>query len=215
MDFHRSPPPRRALRYTLSAALLTLLFLVGPEEGVAQDPDAPHIGDMIQRRIESVEPRSGPPGTTVHVSSVEMPMITPMWIGIGASRIGFEAFQQLMTDMDGTFGMSVEIPTWAQWDRVHTFIAFDLYFRPIALSTPFHVTNEEGMVRRSGLIREASTGCLGLEDDDGVRYALRGVAPGEFSPGDQGIVEGRIVLESSCSMPFTIDVVQAERVDPG
>jgi hypothetical protein len=212
MDFSHA---RRTLRSTVPATLLTLLAVGVPEEGAAQDPDPPLIGDMIQRRIESVEPRSGPPGTTVHVSSVEMPMITPMWIGIGASRIGFEAFQQLMTDMDGTFGMSVEIPPWAQWDRVHNFLAFDLYFRPIALSAPFHVTNEEGMVRRTGRILDAPAGCLGLEDDDGVRYALRGVAPGDFNPGDQVTVEGSIVLEATCGMPFTIDVVEVERVDPG
>jgi hypothetical protein len=208
MDFSHSRQP-------CAATLLTFLILVGPGEGVAQDPGAPRIAEMIERRIESVEPRSGPPGTPVHVSSLEMPMITPMWIGIGASRIGFEAFQELMTDMDGTFRLNVEIPPWAQWDRVHNFIAFDLYFRPIALSGPFHVTNEEGLVRRMGRIVEASTGCLGLEDEDGVGYALLSVAPAEFSSGDQVTVEGRIVLEGRCGLPFTIDVMQVERIDPG
>lgn len=208
----------RLLRWTpgsmLSTPLLLLATLFVSDEGSAQDPDVPHIREMIQRRIESVEPRSGSPGTRVLVSSTEMPMITPIWIGIGASRTGFEAFQQLMTDMNGTFGVNVEVPAWAQWDRVHTFIAFDLYFRPIALSDVFHVTDEDGLVRRTGHIEEVYIGCLGLEDLDGIRYALRGAMPTTFRPSDRVTVEGHISLEGTCMMPYTIDVVRAERSDP-
>lgn len=200
-------------RHSLAAPVLCSAILAGPLALSAQDPDPdlPHVRESVLRRIESIEPRAGPAGTQVRVSSAEMPMITPIWVGIGASRVGFEAFHDLMTGMDGKFAVEVEVPAWAQWDRPHTFIAFDIYFRPLALSDPFHVTNEEGLVRRTGRVREASAGCLGLRDQDDVRYALEGVPPNSVAVGDTVVVEGRIVLESRCDVPQTIVVTSIER----
>lgn len=209
-----SPTMHGALKPTLAALLVLLFTLVGFAEGSAQDPDVPHVREMIQRRIESIDPRTGPPGTRVRVSSGEMPVITPVWVGLGATRTGFEAFHNIMTDMDGTFGVTVVVPEWAEWDRVHTFIVFDVYFRPIALSDVFHVTNEEGMVHRRGKIQDANMGCIVLEDLDGVGYALEGVTSRSFVPGSEVVVEGRIVLEGRCMTPQTIEVASIERVDP-
>jgi len=210
-----SPTMRGASLRALVPPLMLLSVLVGVADSAAQDPDQPHVREMIQRRVESIDPRSGPPGTRVHVSSREMPVITPVWVGFGASRAGFEAFHTFVTDMNGTFGVNVDVPEWAQWDRVHTFIVFDIYFRPIALSDVFHVTNEEGMVRRRGEIKGAYMGCVALEDLDGVAYALEGVTSGVFLPGTQVVAEGRIVLEGRCMMPQAIEVARIERVDPG
>lgn len=207
---------RRPLRPPRSSILVALCILALPARGSPQEqPGPPHIREAFQRRIETVEPRMGPPGTSVRVASAEMPMITPIWVGVGAIRTGFEAFHQLMTDMDGTFAVRMEIPAWAQWDRVHTFIAFDLYFRPIALSDVFHVTDEAGRVRRRGTVTEAYVGCLALEDLDGVGYALEGVTPGDLHDGDEVLVEGRIILEGRCNMPYTIAVTRVERSEPG
>lgn len=199
-------------RHSMAAPVLCSVVLAGPAALSAQDPDPdlPHVRENVLRRIESIEPRAGPPGTQVRVSSAEMPMITPIWVGIGASRVGFEAFHDLMTSMDGAFAVDVEIPEWAQWDRPHTFIAFDLYFRPLALSDAFHVTNDEGLVRRTGQVREPSADCLGLRDRDDIGYALDGVPPDAARSGDAVVVEGRIVLEGRCGMPQTIVVTSIE-----
>ena len=207
---------RRPLRPPRPTMLAALFILAIPARGSPQDETRPpHIREAFQRRIESVEPRAGPPGTSVRVASEEMPMITPIWVGVGAVRTGFEAFHQLMTDMDGTFAVQMEIPAWAQWDRVHTFIAFDLYFRPIALSDVFHVTDEAGRVQRRGTVTEAYPGCLSLEDLDGVGYALEGVTPGQLRAGDDVVVEGAIVLEGRCNRPYTIGVTRVERREEG
>jgi hypothetical protein len=200
-----------SLRHSVAAPVLCSVVLAGPVATSAQDPDLPHVREAVLRHIESIEPRAGPPGTQVRVASVEMPMITPIWVGIGASRLGFEAFHNLMTGMDGKFAVDVEVPQWARWDRPHTFIAFDIYFRPMALSDPFHVTNEDGLVRRTGRVREASDGCLGLRDQDDIRYALEGVPPNAAAVGDTVVVEGRIVLESRCGIPQAIVVTSIEQ----
>ena len=44
--------------------------------------------DRITRRLQSFSPRSGPPGTRVTVASALMPHITPVRVGMGATRIG-------------------------------------------------------------------------------------------------------------------------------
>jgi len=212
MSFARPLPVPRASE---PAVVLCLAAFLAPAGVTAQphEDGLPPPRPALERLIESVEPRAGPVGTRVHVSSVEMPMITPIWVGIGASRIGFEAFHTLMTDLDGTFAVEIDVPVWAQWDRAHTFIAFDLYFRPIALSEVFHVTDENGRVRRGGQVRGAAAGagCVGLEDEEGHQYALDGLDSGDFRPGDEVTVEGRIVFDGRCGVPQTIIVSDIER----
>lgn len=197
---------------------LCLAVFLAPAGIIAQGheerlPPAP-VRPAVERLIESIEPRAGPVGTRVRISSVEMPMITPIWVGIGASRTGFEAFHTIMTDMDGTFTVDIDVPTWARSDRVHRFIAFDLYFRPIALSEVFHVTDARGQVQRSGELREVTPGCLGLEDEDGHLYALEGVLPGDHSPGDAVTVDGPLRFGNRCGVPQSISVTAVERVGP-
>lgn len=201
---------------TECAPALCLAAFLLPTGLVAQGHEdrLPPARPALERLIESVEPRAGPVGTRVRVSSVEMPMITPIWVGIGASRTGFEAFHTIMTDMDGTFAVDIDVPTWARWDQAHTFIAFDLYFRPIALSEVFHVTDERGHVQRSGDVREPTPGCVGLADDEGHLYALEGVLPGDLRPGEAVVVEGPLLLGERCGMPQTITVLSLARQGP-
>lgn len=182
----RSPshPSREGIFRTAGVMLLMLSVVpvVAPEAATAQTVDSRDV-DMgaIQRKIELIYPRSGPPGTVVRVNTEDMPVITPIRVGIGAAQAGFEAFQELMTGQEGEFDVSVEVPEWASWDRVHLFIVFDIYFRPIALSDAFHVTNDEGLVRRTGRVTHRDDGCSILRDIDGIQYALLG---------EDGTVEG-------------------------
>ncbi len=165
--------------------------------------------DSLARRIESMSPRSGPPGTIVTLRSTNMPAITPVRIGVGALRFGFEEVAQVMTSNRGVLSTTVEVPEWAQRDLIHRFIVFDFYFNPIALSDIFHVTDAVGMVQRRGQLTAEGVECRALRGDDGVLYTLTG-SLAEFKAGDEVIVEGTLPEASICMQGTTIQVVRIE-----
>lgn len=205
----RTSPER--LVSTVWMVLLTLAILPGlaPEAAIAQSVNASDVNmGAIERKIELIYPKSGPPGTVVRVNTEDMPVITPIRVGIGAAQAGFEAFQELMTGQEGEFDVSVEVPEWASWDRVHLFIVFDIYFRPIALSDAFHVEDERGMVRRTGRVTHRDDGCSILRDIDGVQYALLG--EGEtiegIEPETTVTLDGRILPREECGLLNVLEV---------
>lgn len=202
---------------TVWMVLLTLAVLPGlaPEDAAAQSMNASDVNmGAIERKIELIYPKSGPPGTVVRVNTEDMPVITPIRVGIGAAQAGFEAFQELMTGQEGEFDVSVEVPEWASWDRVHVFIVFDIYFRPIALSDAFHVEDERGMVRRTGRVTHRDDGCSILRDIDGVQYALLG--EGEtiegIEPETTVTLDGRVLPREECGL-FNVLEVTSLRTD--
>lgn len=190
-------------------ALLVALTLVVASSGpaAAQESGRRAVGD-IERRVDTLTPTSGPPGTKVRVASGEMPSITPIRVGLGGVRSGFESLISVLTTMDGEFDVTLELPGWAQWDRVHRFVVFDIYFAPIALSDLFHVTNGEGFIHREGRVAEVPGGCLGLRDIDGVTYALAG-AVDRLPEVAEVAVEGPVADGGGCGLPYTLDVVRA------
>ena len=203
-------PPKRP-RGALTVLALALAPLLAPAGARAQSvaPGDVNIG-AIERRIGTVAPKSGTPGTRVRVAAVDMPVITPIRVGIGAPQAGFEAFEELLTGDEGEFDVTVTVPEWASWDRVHLFIVFDIYFRPIALSDAFHVTNEDGLVRRSGHVRDGPGGCRILRDIDGVDYALTGegaAALAEVRADRRVTVDARLGARPSCGLQNVLEVV--------
>ena len=162
--------------------------------------------DTVSRRIEFISPMSGPSGTVVTLETGGLPAITPVRIGIGAARAGFEEIGQLMTTETGELTTTVEVPAWAERDRTHIFIVFDFYFRPLALSAPFHVTGSDGTVLRAGRLTSEGIECPALRTDDGELYTLSGDTSA-FEVGDEVIVEGTIAEASTCMQGTTIGVV--------
>lgn len=160
----------------------------------------------LERRIDTIRPTFGPPGTTVHVATVDMPVITPIRVGFGAPG-GFEALLELLTGDEGDFEADIEVPEWATWDRVHLVLVFNIYFSPIARSVPFHVTDEDGRVHRRGQVESVGE-CVRFRDVDGIAYALTGPeAPTSPLPGTEAVaVEGRLVDVAHCEADVTIDV---------
>lgn len=191
--------------------LFTLLLLLPPTPAHAQSVDASDVNmGGIERRIELIEPKSGPAGTLVRVNTEDMPVITPVRVGIGAAQAGFEAFQELLTGQEGEFDVTVKVPDWASWDRVHVFIVFDIYFRPIALSDAFHVTDERGMVRRTGRITNDDQECTTFRDIDGVEYALVGddAMIAGIERDATVTLEGRVVERIICELRNVLEVVE-------
>jgi len=203
-----TPRHRRPLAATWALLLALALGTAGAE---AQSVAASDVNmGTIDRRIERIAPKSGPPGTVVRVDTRDMPVITPIRVGIGAARTGFEAFQELLTGDEGEFDVTVEVPAWAVWDRVHVFIVFDIYFRPIALSDAFHVTDERGLVRRTGRVERRTPECTLLRDIDGVQYALTGDAAllGGLPTATTVILDGRMVDTEMCGFRNVLEVLE-------
>jgi len=165
--------------------------------------------ERAQRLIDRVDPQIGRPGDSIRLSSGNMPSMTAIRIGLGVANVGFEELTDLVTSEEGAFATSVEVPHWAQRDRVYRFILFDLYFRPIALSAPFHVTDDAGLVEREGRVEERD-GCLRLTDIDEVVYALEGPSGSLPAAGAGASVRlvGRVRGGSHCAADFTLAVAR-------
>ena len=167
--------------------------------------------DSIGRRIEFMSPRSGPPGTVVTLRTTNMPGATPVRIGVGAIRFGFEELVQALTSNRGEIELTAEIPTWARNDLAHFFIVFDFYFVPIALSDPFHVTDQDGIIRREGTITDEGVECPALRGEDGVLYTLAGDVAA-LQVGDTVVVSGTLAETSFCMQGTTIQIRSTTRL---
>jgi hypothetical protein len=201
-----STPSMRRRPDPVSGLVLALTLLSLPLALTAQS-GADSIQSPAQRGIDRIEPSIAAPGATVTVSSEEMPSMTGLRLGLGAANVGFEELTDFVTSEGGAFSETVTVPAWAERDRVHRFIVFDLYFRPIALSGPFHVTDAEGLVEREGRV-QTGPGCPQLVDVDEVAYALEGATEALPAPGASVTLVGRVREGSTCGLDFTLEVVR-------
>jgi hypothetical protein len=168
-----------------------------------------HGADMagVNRMIDSISPRFGPVGTEVAVRSGAMPAITPIRVGFGATT-GFEDLQMILTSDGGEFATRARVPAWATWDRSYRFIVLDIYFRPIALSQPFYVTNVDGLLSRDGTVRRPSESCVTLQQPGGETAVLNGDV-GSLVTGQHIGVEGRPVPATpGCGASLGIQLIR-------
>lgn len=193
-------------RGLLALATLPLLAAVTTPEAAAQRERVYATIDSL-RHIQSLEPRVGPPGTVVEVYTENLPPQARIHVGVGAMRAGFEALAEGTQEMWGEVSATVTVPGYANWERPLVFIVFNGVFSPIGISDPFHVTDENGMVRRTGRITDEGLGCVTLRDADQYVYALSGDVEG-LSPGDEVVVEGSITLAGQCGGADAIEVVR-------
>ena len=211
-----APPVRRrrttrqsplATRSSVALAATLLLVVAATPDAAAQRKFA--TVDSL-RHIQSVEPRSGPPGTVVKVYTENLPLQARIHVGVGAMRAGFEALAEGTQEMWGEVSATVRIPDYATWERPLVFIVFNGIFSPIGISDPFHVTDEEGLVQRAGRITDEGLGCVTLRDGDEYMYALTGDL-GDLKPGDEVVVQGTISLDGPCGGADQIAVMNLKR----
>ncbi len=200
-------PNRRTL--LRSAAAAAALLLPGATHLRAQaHPSA--VGPSEIRHIQSISPRSGPPGTTVSVSTLNLPYEAQIHVGIGAMREGFEILAQADQGRWGEIAVRVDVPETTSWERPVVFLAFNAVFAPIGMSDPFHVTNEDGLVRRSGEVVPDGGECRMFRDQDQNLYELTGSVAG-LEPGERVWVEGVYFEDGPCSGGPTLGVASVER----
>ncbi len=215
----RSTPPARrrgplgiaaapALARGCPLAAATLLLLAAAVQDAAAQRRFATVDSL--RHIQSVEPRTGPPGTVVKVYTENLPLQARIHVGVGAMRAGFEALAEGTQEMWGEVSASVRIPDYTTWERPLVFIVFNGNFSPIGISDPFHVTSEEGLVRRAGRITDEGLGCVTLRDGDQYMYALTGDL-GDLKPGDEVVVEGSVTVDGPCGGADAIAVVNLRR----
>ncbi len=202
---YRSRRPRVATLPAVAASLMLLLGQGIAERLVAQRVEADTRGAPL--RIRDMNPNSGPNGTRLTIGVDSLGPMNALRIGIGATGSGFEEVGQVLSDMDGRISLDLTVPQWPRPDRAYLVIVFDLYFRPLAFSDPFHVTGPNGIVERQGELTATGTSCVPFSDRDGFSYKLTGDT-GDFRPGQEVIVEGTIADASVCRDPNTIQVTR-------
>lgn len=199
--------PGSRVRLTAAAAGLALLVSAAPDDAGAQRRYA--TIDSL-RHVQSVVPRSGPPGTQVEIYTENLPPQAKIHVGVGAMRAGFEALAEGTQQIWGEVSATVRVPGYTTWERPIVFIVFNGVFSPIGISDPFHVTNEDGFVQRTGRITDEGLECVTLRDNDQYMYALAGDVA-ELKPGDEVVVEGPVTLSGPCGGADEIEVVRWKR----
>lgn len=205
-------PKRRAPVRTISAVGALSILLFTASATFAQAHPNPATPDSL-RQIQTMEPRIGPPGTEVSLYTENIPLQARVVVGLGAIGTGFE---ELGTGDQGEFGeigATVSVPETATWDRAVVFIIFNGNFAPTGLSDPFHVTDDDGRVQRTGMIAGEENGCVTFEDRDGYFYTLAGDL-GDVETGDYLIVEGAASRSVACPYADTIEVDRMEETEP-
>lgn len=144
-----------------------------------------------------VTPRGAPVEGEVTLTVTGLEPGVGVRIGFGSFRQNQGGFARSQAGPDGTLVQKVQVPSWAEVDRVHFFyVTADN--QPRAFTGPFHVTDAEGTVRVAGRIstvREAR--CVELTGPENSLYELQGEL-GIRNPGDAVQIVGTIAAESVC-----------------
>ncbi len=186
----------RSTIWLFAAAFPAALGLPGPDALLAQGHPGSRAPEEI-RHIQSMSPRSGPPGTLVSISTLNLPYEARVHVGVGALGLGFEALTEAEQGRLGEIAVRVEVPANVSWDRPIVFVAFNAIFAPIGMSDPFHVTDEEGRVRREGVVVSTDDECVLFRDRDGYEYELTGET-GALVPGQEVRLEGVFFEAGAC-----------------
>jgi hypothetical protein len=186
-----------ALALAMTALGLALPRVLAAQDNPRERVNTRAVADSFAYRIATFKPSSGPPGTTVAVRWQYLPAITPVRLGVGAQRVGFEVLKEILTTSGGEFNDTIKIPTWAESNRPHMLVVLDFYFRPLAVSSAFQVTDPDGSLSREGVLREGSGKCAVIQAEGGEFYYLFGDMRG-LKAGDRAIVKGTLADRSLC-----------------
>jgi len=161
------------VRAALTGLFAGLGVLLAAQPAAAQDRRTFATIDSL-RHIQSVIPRSGPPGTRVTIYTENLPPQAKVHIGVGKLDLGWEALAEAFQGTYGEVSAAVDVPEFGTWDKPMVLIVFNGIFSPIGISDPFHVTNEDGRVLRAGTVTDEGTVCPTMRSDEGYLYALIG-----------------------------------------
>lgn len=191
-------------RWALGTSLIGVV-LVALQPALAEAQERVEPVDSL-RQIQSITPRSGPVGTPVEIYSDNMPLEAKFHVGVGATRSGFEALFEATQLGLGEISVTLPVPQAVSWERPIVFVAFNAIFSPIAMSRPFHVTDDRGRIKRTGQVLSNFGACATFEDVDGYVYEVVGSISG-LRAGERVVLEAEYVDESACVDGATIRVM--------
>lgn len=211
MSLHKVHP-------SAAVGLVALVLGAAPAETLDAQVviDRALIGD-VTRHIPSLSPLSGPHGTEV---SVRMPGLVPYrnyQIAIGETQgCGYEICSPVTANARGVVTATFPVPDWTHTHHYEVVMIMGEDFAPIAVSDPFHVTDADGLVQRTGVVGSVWPGCPSLETEGGVTYALVGEKARTLlaSAGHVMIITGRVV-DSTCTLQYALEVETMELVPAG
>lgn len=204
-------PPSPCTMSLLASGALAIQLVAAAEVEAQAHPTS--VAPEEIRHIQSISPQSGPPGTLVSVSTMNLPFEARVHVGVGAMGQGFEALAEAQQGRLGEIAVRVQVPDDAPQERPIVFIAFNAIFAPIGMSDPFHVTDAEGKVRRRGEVVSREDGCVLFRDQDGYEYELTGEMDG-LDVGAALRVEGFFFNTGPCFDGPTIGVSSARPAAP-
>ena len=213
---HSQASSARLLRALVLFALLLGLTATRLEAQLPSPGERvrPSLAEDYSYRIATFSPSSGPPGTLVSVKWEFLPAITPMRIGVGAQRVGFEVLKEVLSDDKGVFSDTIKIPEWASTNRPVMLIVFDFYFNPLAISSAFQVTDANGVLVRTGRLQPKTGQCAELLSTENDHYWLTGDI-GAFQPGDRVVVESKVGNPAACGRGERDVVLQVTSIRRG
>lgn len=192
-----------------SRVITPVAFLLGallsPRGGLFGQAHPTSVAPEEIRHIQSISPSSGPPGTVVSVSTLNLPYEARIHVGVGRMGLGFEALTEAEQGRLGEIAARVTVPDYVSWDRPIVFVAFNAIFAPIGMSDPFHVTDPDGRVRRVGRVLSTDDDCVLFRDHDGYEYELTG-ATGGLEDDVEVRVDGVFFDTGPCTQGPTIGV---------
>ena len=195
-----------AIRRTLLA--VAFVALGGSSAGVGPAAAQQRVAPVDSlRQIQEISPRSGPIGTPVQVYTDNMPLEAKFHVGVGATRSGFQSLYEATQLGLGEIAVTLPIPSAVSWERAIVFVAFNAVFSPIAMSRPFHVTDDRGRIQRTGQVDATDGPCVSFRDQDRFAYELIGNTRG-LSVGDEVVLEAEYVGESTCVDGAVIRVLE-------
>ena len=203
---------RRPIGWAVAAGAALLGWgTMGAAQLDAQLPagEIPAVGTGVTH-VRKIEPRFGPAGTTIRIEADGLPINTSVYVALASIHAGYEVGATTQTDAEGRLHAALTVPERHRdhWDHTEMVVVLaEEGSRPMALSDPFHITNAQGFVQRSGVIRMVGQDCPVLDGWDGVTYALVGGQGPNMaaSAGHQLTVEGALV-DATCGLQNAIEV---------
>ena len=140
--------------------------------------------------------RGGPAGALVTVSMAGLPAAQSVRLGFG-NLSQYEVLGRTDADGEGRFSADLQVPAWAEVDRVHFFVVSFGNVMPRVLSEPFHVTDPDGVAHVYGTINDQGVSCVAVDGPNDTTYTLQGNHR-TWGAGQRVLVVGTIADAHAC-----------------
>ena len=157
------------------------------------------------------------PGDPVTLRATGFEPSAPVQFGFGPPESEYAVIETSDADASGTAELTLAVPASASPGRAYVFVATGSGSSAKAISDPFYVTADDGILEIEGRVTDEGVECVALRTDSGDLFTLAGADTDGLAPGDRVTVQGSIAEMSFCQQGITLAVTSVERHgdDPG